>query len=55
MVFCTVCFGDPASPLTQGYNWGVIVMLVVTVLMLAAVAGLFISIALRMKKFKKLS
>jgi hypothetical protein len=41
MVFCAVCFGDPTSPLTQGYNLAVIALLAVTVIVLAAFAKLF--------------
>jgi hypothetical protein len=41
MVFCAVCFGDPTSPLTHGYNLAVIVLLAVTVLVLSAFAVLF--------------
>ena len=26
-MICAVCFGDPSSPLTQGYNYGILSLL----------------------------
>lgn len=49
MVFCAVCFGDPTSPLTHGYNLAVIVLLVVTVLVLSGFAILFLNFHKREK------
>ena len=42
-MFCAVCFGDPSSPLTQGYNFAVIFLLVVTVLVLSAFGIMFLN------------
>lgn len=53
MVFCAVCFGDPTSPLTQGYNLAVIALLAVTVFVLSAFAILFLSFRKREKALLK--
>jgi len=52
MVFCAVCFGDPTSPLTQGYNWAVIFLLAVITLVLSAFGMMFLNFR---KKEKALS
>ena len=49
MVFCAVCFGDPSSPLTQGYNYAVIALLAVTILVLGSFSMLFLNIRKRIK------
>ncbi len=49
MVFCSVCFGDPSSPLTQGFNYAVLALLGVTVLVLGSFTMLFLSIRKRAK------
>jgi len=55
MVFCAVCFGDPTSPLTKGYNWAVIALLLVITLVLIGFAKLFITFRKREKDFIKLN
>jgi len=45
-----VCFGDPSSPLTHGYNLAVIALLVVVVSVLTAFAVLFLNFRKRAKK-----
>ena len=50
MTFCAVCFGDPNSPLTQGYNYGIIVLLTVTFAVLGCFGMLFLNI--RKRTFK---
>ena len=49
MVFCAVCFGDPSSPLTQGYNYAVIALLLVIVSVLASFAMMFLNFRKRAK------
>ncbi|MBF0504389.1 MAG: hypothetical protein HQL14_04720 [Candidatus Omnitrophica bacterium] len=49
MVFCMVCFGDPASPLTHGYNFAVLVLLGVTLAVLSAFAMMFLNFRQRAK------
>ncbi len=49
MVFCAVCFGDPTSPLTHGYNYAVIALLAVTVIVLSAFGALFLNFRKRAK------
>ena len=49
MIFCSVCFGDPSSPLTQGYNYAVFALLGVVVLVLGAFASFFLGIRKRAK------
>lgn len=44
MIFCSVCFGDPASPLTQGYNYGIMSLLGIISIVLLCFAVLFINI-----------
>jgi len=39
--FCSVCFGDPNSPLTKGSNMGIFTLLVFIVVVLVAFARLF--------------
>jgi len=50
MVFCAVCFGDPTSPLTHGYNYAVIALLMVTISVLFAFGMLFLNFRKRAKK-----
>jgi hypothetical protein len=50
MVFCSVCFGDPLSPLTQGYNFGILSLLTLTLVVLFSFGALFLNI--RKKSFK---
>jgi hypothetical protein len=38
---CPVCFGGPDSPQTQAAQMGILALLVVTVAMLASIAGFF--------------
>ena len=38
---CPVCFGNPSSPQTRAAQTGILALLVVTVAMLASVAGFF--------------
>lgn len=49
MIFCSVCFGDPSSPLTQGYNYAVFALLGVTVIVLGSFAMLFLNVRKRTK------
>jgi len=53
MVFCAVCFGDPTSPLTQGYNLAVIALLAVVTAVLTAFAILFFNFHKREKALLK--
>jgi hypothetical protein len=38
---CPVCFGNPNSPQTRAVQSGILALLVVTVAMLASIAGFF--------------
>jgi hypothetical protein len=38
---CPVCFGNPNSPQTRAAQSGILALLVVTVVMLASIAGFF--------------
>ena len=38
---CPVCFGGPSSPQTKAAQTGIMALLVVTVAMLASIAGFF--------------
>lgn len=38
---CPVCFGNPGSPQTRAVQAGILALLVVTVAMLASIAGFF--------------
>ena len=51
MVFCAVCFGDPTSPLTQGYNFAVIALLAVITAVLTGFGILFLNFRKREKSF----
>lgn len=55
MVFCAVCFGDPTSPLTQGYNYAVYALLVVVIAVLSAFAVLFLNFRKRTKNSLKIN
>jgi hypothetical protein len=50
MIFCSVCFGDPASPMTQGYNYGILALLAVTFVILISFGMLFWNIRQRTLK-----
>jgi len=49
MVFCAVCFGDPTSPLTQGYNYAVLALLAIIVAVLIGFGALFLNFRKREK------
>ena len=49
MVFCAVCFGDPTSPLTQGYNLAVIALLAVIIAVLFGFGMMFLNFRKRAK------
>jgi len=53
MVFCAVCFGDPTSPLTKGYNLAVIALLLVVSAVLLAFGILFVNFRKREKSILK--
>jgi len=55
MVFCSVCFGDPTSPLTHGYNFAVIALLAVTIAVLMAFAIMFLNFRKRAKDSLKIN
>jgi hypothetical protein len=55
MIICSVCFGDPTSPLTQGYNFGIMALLGVTFIVLAAFAMMFWNIRKRILKCRGFS
>jgi hypothetical protein len=38
---CPVCFGNPGSPQTKGVQAGILALLIVTVAVLASIAGFF--------------
>ena len=47
---CTVCFGDPNSPLTQSVGWGVWTLIGFIGVVLVLFVVLFFNINKRMKK-----
>jgi len=55
MVFCAVCFGDPTSPLTQGYNFAVLALLAVVVAVLTGFAILFLNFRKRARDSMKIN
>ena len=55
MVFCAVCFGDPTSPLTIGYNYAVYALLAVIVAVLIGFAMLFLNFRKREKNSLKIN
>ncbi len=54
MVFCSVCFGDPTSPLTHGYNLAVIFLLAVTLIVLTAFGIMFLNFRKKTNKLHNL-
>jgi hypothetical protein len=42
---CSVCFGNPESPLAQGVGWGVVSLLGVVLSVLGGIAGFFVYLA----------
>jgi len=51
LLACAVCFGDPASPTTQGMNIGIMVMLVLSGVVLGAIGAFFFYLFKRSKMF----
>lgn len=49
-MFCMVCYGDPGSPLTHGYNYAVIFLLGVVIAVLSAFGMMFLNFRKRSKK-----
>jgi hypothetical protein len=37
---CSVCFGDPESPMAKGFVWGVLVLVAIVGCVLSAIAGI---------------
>lgn len=52
MVFCSVCFGDPSSPLTHGYNLAVFALLAVILMVLSAFGIMFLNFRKRAKSYE---
>jgi hypothetical protein len=44
---CSVCYGQPDSPMAQGLNWGILSLLGVVVAVLGSFAAFFIYLANR--------
>lgn len=44
---CAICYGEPESPMAQGLNWGIFVLLTTVMLVLGGIAGFFIFLARR--------
>jgi hypothetical protein len=44
---CSVCYGNPESPLSKGMVWGVFTLLVIVGGVLAGIGGFFIFLAKR--------
>jgi hypothetical protein len=49
-MICAVCFGDPASLLVHGYNYGILTLLGIVVLVLMSLGMFFFNIYKRTKK-----
>lgn len=49
-MICAVCFGDPTSPLTQGYNFGILTLLGVITSVLVVFSSFFLKIYRRGRK-----
>jgi membrane glycosyltransferase len=50
---CPVCFGGPESLQTRGAQAGILALLVVTLVMLASIAGFFIYLGRRIRMFEE--
>jgi len=55
MVYCAVCFGDPTSPLTQGYNDAVFALLAVITAVLIGFGMMFLNFRKREKNVLKIN
>jgi len=44
---CAACYGQSDSPMAQGFNWGILSLLTVIVMVLATIAGFFVFLARR--------
>ncbi|MBE0541548.1 MAG: hypothetical protein IH623_09195 [Verrucomicrobia bacterium] len=42
---CTICYGDPESPLSRGLTWGITVLLGTVGMVLAGVVAFFVFLA----------
>ena len=49
-MICAVCFGDPSSLVTQGYNYGILSLLGVVIAVLIGFVFLFINISNRSRR-----
>ncbi len=49
-MICAVCFGDPTSPMTQGYNLGILTLLGIIGVVLFIFALFFINIYKRSRQ-----
>ena len=49
-MICAVCFSDPTSPLTQGYNYGIFTLLGVIGVMMLLFGIFFINIYKRSRR-----
>ncbi len=50
--FCSVCFGDPLSPLSKGLSFGILALLAVVFIVLFSFAGFFWNIRNRTRKIQ---
>lgn len=49
---CSVCYGEPGNPLTEGAKWGVIVLALVIVGVLSGFIGLIAFWSVRAKRLE---
>lgn len=47
---CAACYGQSDSPMAQGMNWGIMVLLVVVGVVLSGIAGFFVFIVKKQRK-----
>lgn len=47
---CSVCFGDPDSPLTHGAKWGILTMVVLTYSLLVGMAAMLGFVMVRARR-----
>ena len=50
MLACSVCYGDPQSPLTMGLNLGIITLLLVTGFVLSAFSAFFVYLFIKSRE-----
>ena len=54
-VACSVCYGEPDSPMSRGLTWGILTLCVVVGAVLTGVAAFFVHVSRRSRELPRVA